>query len=87
MEKEQQNEWLALTESDIARNFKEAFGPKSVTRDSVTPVDPRKIEDDLSVHYFTHDIIKRGRTLDPVDAYQDALLAAQVLLHILEDRS
>ena len=60
--------------------------PNFVLRDSVTPVDPRKIEDDWSIHNFTHDIIKRGRTLDPVDAYNDVLLAAQVLLHILEDR-
>ena len=71
---------------------------KSLERDLVTPIDPLWLEEGWDgcnqdtdhqemVSTFTHVIIKRGRTLDPVDAYQDVLLAAQVLLHILEDRS
>lgn len=34
---------------------------------------------DRAVHFFTQDIIRKGMTMDPLDAYYDAALATEVL--------
>ncbi|KKK65221.1 hypothetical protein LCGC14_2976320 [marine sediment metagenome] len=41
---------------------------------------------DDGVHNLTKDIIRRGLNLDPVDAYFDARLAADVLKKVMDHR-
>lgn len=53
---------------------------KAITINDVEP-----ILNDPTVHNFTKEIIRKGMTLDPVDAVADVRLALYALHAILED--